>query len=184
MSSDLAKFWNELDMPALRAQAKAAIDQDLELGLLSRWEQVEGLIQPFPRGDISLQGEELEAALAPGEKPYEDETDEESEMSADEAPAPARPTEEAARDRSPTADAPSDAADSSLTASGQGQKVELRRRRFADYKAMLATAKAMTLQEPTLVRFLEGKIHAEEKFFPPRALRALMSSFMRRRLLS
>ena len=128
MGSDLKEFWQQLDMPALRAETKRAIDQDLSIGILSRWEDVESLILPFPRGDVNLEGEELEPALVPGEKPYGDESEEESEPSGDEhevcatalGAAAATPAADAPLpDQSLTAIAPSPAADPSPTASGE-----------------------------------------------------------------
>ena len=83
MSTDLAPFWAKLDMPALRAEAKASIDQDIKHGFLKNWAQVESLILPFPRGDISIEGEEVEAALAPDEKPFDDDTESESDFGDD-----------------------------------------------------------------------------------------------------
>jgi len=179
-------------MPALRAQAKAAIDADISAGLLWKWQQVETLILPFPRGDVHLEGEELEASLVPGEKPYDDDSDEESELEDDDdevlAPisdaAAARPAADPplpppaahpplqppaadpppAADLSLTADAPSPAADPSLTANGKERaELEAKRRRLADYKAMLATTKAMPLPDPALLSFLESRVQTGAK---------------------
>ena len=68
-------------------------------------------------------------------------------------------------DPSPIADAPPAAAESSPTASDQKPDPdEARKRRLADYQAMLATAKAMPLQDPGLLSCLEHKIHADAQF--------------------
>ena len=45
ISSDLAPFWNQLDMPALRAQAKRHLDQDIAAGIFDSWAQVPFLIR-------------------------------------------------------------------------------------------------------------------------------------------
>ena len=49
------------------------IDQDIECGLLTTWEQVQDLIVPFPRGDSIIEGQELEPALQPDEQHWVDE---------------------------------------------------------------------------------------------------------------
>ena len=174
LGSDLAPFWKRLDMSALRDQAKATIDQDLSIGAVFRWEQVEGLILPFPRGDVTVEGEELDAPLVPGEKPFDDETDEESEFD-DEFDEVLPPISDAAAAR-PVADPPlpdpsltavatSAAADSSLTANGQEtDKLDAKRRRLADYKAMWAASKALAVPDPALTSFLEGRVQADAKF--------------------
>ena len=173
LSADLKPFWAKLGMPALRAEAKAAIDQEMSIGILSTWKQVEGMILPFPRGDVSLQGEELESALAPADKAFDDETDEETDIedAVDEDPLPisdaaaAMPAAHPLRpDPSPTSDAPSSAADQSLTANdGKRDQIESKRQRVAAYKAMLTRAQGFERKDIGLLNFLEGRIHDESK---------------------
>ena len=40
-------------------------------------------VLPFPRGDIHLEGEEFDAALMPGEKAYDDESEADSDFEDD-----------------------------------------------------------------------------------------------------
>lgn len=170
LSADLKPFWHKLDMPTLRAQAKAAIDQDMRIGILDSWKQVEGMILPFPRGDVSLEGEELEASLPPGEPAFDEETDEETDIE-DAVDADPLPISDAAAavpaahplrpDPSLTSDAPSSAPDPSPTAHGQEQ--EAQRQRLSNYKAMLEAVRAFKNKDPGLTNYLENRIHDEEK---------------------
>lgn len=170
MSTDLKPFWHKLDMPTLRAAAKAAIDQDMRIGILDSWKQVEGMILPFPRGDVSLEGEELEASLLPGERAFDEDTDEETDIE-DAVDADPLPISDAAAavpaahplrpDPSLTSDAPSSAPDPSPTAHGQEQ--EAQRQRVSNYKAMLEAVRAFKKQDPGLTNYLENRIHDELK---------------------
>jgi len=54
-------------MPRRRAEAIAEIDRDIDAGCYSSWEEVVDLIEPFPRGDVQLEGEEIQPAAQPNE---------------------------------------------------------------------------------------------------------------------
>ena len=62
LSRQLHVFWEELDMPTKRREAIQAIDDDIAAGRLSDWEDVKDIIEPFPRGDHLLEGQEIEPA--------------------------------------------------------------------------------------------------------------------------
>ena len=56
-----------------------AIDQDIDAGLLTEWAQVTELIQPYPRGDHMLEGQELEACALEGEQHWDPGDDDEGD---------------------------------------------------------------------------------------------------------
>jgi hypothetical protein len=176
LGSDVAPFWRELNMPALRAEAKAQIDQDLAAGLVWKWEHVVRYILPFPRGDVALEGEEVDSALVPGERAYEEETDDES-IDDEELDGDLPKADGAVSDGRQEVDQPRP--DASLTSTPappvlddkKQDELDQHRRRLADYKAMLETAKALQVPDNSLLSFLEGRVHDEEKI-----LHVLLSS--------
>ena len=72
ISRDNEPFWKDIDMAAERRKIIEEIDFDVEQGVLTSWEQVVNLIEPFPRGDRMLEGEEIEAAQQEDECPWDD----------------------------------------------------------------------------------------------------------------
>ena len=59
--------------------AKADIDQDIEAGVLQSWEQVCDLIEPFPRGDHMLEGQEIQPSAEEGEALWNDNSDDDDD---------------------------------------------------------------------------------------------------------
>ena len=48
----------------------ADIDADIAAGNLTSWDDAPDLIEPYPRGDAMLEGQEIERAPQPGEDAY------------------------------------------------------------------------------------------------------------------
>ena len=57
------------------------IDRDIAAGNLQSWDDAPDLIEPYPRGDVQVEGDEIERALQPGEAAFLDEDEVVSDLS-------------------------------------------------------------------------------------------------------
>ena len=81
LSRELKPLWKALNFGQKRTRLMDDIDRDIAAGNLKSWDDAPDLIEPYPRGDVQVEGDEIERALQPGEAAFLDEGEVVSDLS-------------------------------------------------------------------------------------------------------